>query len=97
MSKVNASCAWGDGPDVLISLTNKELLVYPLSEVRAGNGSVGVFNGAFCLTATEAKALGHELIKAGKQAGNLERFAGHSTCPHCGQDWQDYGPCPCVE
>ena len=97
MSKIIASCAWGDGPDVLVSLTNKELLVYPLSGVQAANGNVGIFNGAFCLTATEAKDLGHELIKAGTQASNLEKFAEHSSCPHCEQDWQKHGPCPCVE
>ncbi len=89
MSKVNATCTWGDGPDVLVSLFDKKFMLYPSTNVFV--------HGAFCLTATEAKALGNELIEAGKMASNLEKFAEHSSCPHCEQDWEKHGPCPCVE
>jgi len=89
MGKINASCVWGDDPDVLVSLFNKEFMLYPSTNLFV--------NGSFCLTATEAKDLGHELIKAGTQAASLEKFAEHSSCPHCEQDWWKHGPCPCVE
>ena len=101
MSKVNATCTWGDGPDVQMTLFNKEFVLYETPHYQSPPG-VGVplgfvRNGCMFLTATEAKALGNELIEAGKMASNLEKFAEHSSCPYCEQDWQKHGPCPCVE
>lgn len=113
MSKVNATCTWGDGPDVQMTLFNKEFVLYETPHYQSPPG-VGVplgfvKNGCMFLTATEAKALGNELIKAAKQAESLDTsikeheelnrlVETYATviCPRCEQNWVKHGPCPCV-
>lgn len=101
MSKINATCTWGDGPDVLVSLFDKKFMLYPSTNVFV--------HGSFCLTAVEARALANELNDAAKQAEALDtslkeheelnRLVETYTsviCPHCEQNWVKHGPCPCV-
>lgn len=68
MSKVNATCVWGDEPDVLVSLFDKKFMLYPSTNVFV--------HGSFCLTALEARRFADQLHTAARQAERLDMCHG---------------------
>ncbi len=71
---IKASCAWGDGPDVIVVLTEHAFVLY--ESPTMGNWVHGaVKNGSFDLTADEALNLAQRLIAAASEAKELDRVA----------------------
>ncbi len=66
--RMRAECTWGDGPDVLLILDGKPLMLYenPSMLDKAVHGYVN--NGSTCLTAQEALRLAASLTLAAKEA-----------------------------
>ena len=77
MSKINAICTWGIGPDVLVSFENHPFILYedakndPPSRNQWTHGYVSI--GSFDLTADEAIMLADQLKKAAEAAMELDR------------------------
>jgi len=73
---MKAECTWGDGPDVMLSLSGSELFL--LEETYSHNPPRGtsmyghVSQGQVCLTIEEAKKLAEDLLMAAQQAENYE-------------------------
>lgn len=83
---LRASCTWGDGPDVLLVLEDDgegdALMAYEdpyFPKPPKGGAAHGyIRKGSMCLTATNAEALGHQLINSAKQAWELNKeYAKH--------------------
>lgn len=70
---MKAECSWGNGPDVLVVLEGKPVMLYhkPHNLDEATYGYIS--EGSACLTAEEAEKLAQELLIAAKQAKNLNR------------------------
>ena len=77
MSKINASCTWGDGPDVLVTFENHPFILYedakndspPRGQWKHGYVSIGSFD----LTADQAIKLSYELRAAARSARHLDK------------------------
>lgn len=69
---VKASCTWGDGPDVTVSLDGTNFILYedPINTDRWLHGTVEY--GSFDLTAEEARRLANQLIQAAVDAECLD-------------------------
>jgi hypothetical protein len=72
---VKASCTWGEGEDVLVTLEGHNFMLYenPKNYHRAVHGIVEV--GSFFLTAKEAKELAIDLMLAAKNAEELDELS----------------------
>ena len=69
---IKVSCTWGDGPDVLLSLEGKCLMLHehPIDYNKSTHGFIS--KGSIDLTAKEALDLAQTLINAAKQALDLD-------------------------
>lgn len=69
---IKASCTWGDGSDVMVTLNNKNFILYenPVDRHHFIHGTVK--KGSFDLTADEALSLGLQLIESARHAKNLD-------------------------
>ena len=76
--EVRASCTWGEGPDVLLIIKSRELMLYEAPyhhKPPKGDSTHGfIRNGSLCLTALEARKLAHELNKSARGAEELDRL-----------------------
>ena len=76
---MNVSCTWGDGPDILLSLEGKTLIL--LEEPQRTHPPQGSYQHGFVtkgstdLTADEAFDLGTALISAAYHAKALHKMA----------------------
>ncbi|KKL56277.1 hypothetical protein LCGC14_2247020 [marine sediment metagenome] len=72
---MKAECAWGDGPDVIVSLEGSTMVLHesPNDKDTWEHGTVS--DGLLDLTADEAQDLGIDLITAAKQARDMDRMA----------------------
>jgi len=69
---IDATCTWGDGPDVLLVIKGIKMMLH--SPVVTGGGVHGLVDaGSVCLTAIEAKSLAIKLLNASYQADELTR------------------------
>lgn len=70
---IKASCTWGDGPDVLITLDDLLFMLYepPDQLDRAVHGLVK--KGSFALTANEALKFAKQLKQAALSAKELDK------------------------
>ena len=74
---IKVSCAWGDGPDVLVSFEDKPFICYedpkndPPPRGQWVHGYVS--KGSFDLTAEEARNFALELLNASKQVDDIEK------------------------
>jgi hypothetical protein len=68
--KVEASCAWGDGPDVLVEVESGEGYVWPLMDLSADKT---LSRASFGVNSREARALAAQLLAAADRADELER------------------------
>ncbi len=95
---LKASCTWGDGPDVLMVLEDDGKgswfvaygdPYYPaLSRGNPTHGYIG--KGSICLTADEARELGVELIRAWKEARDLNKeYNEHMEAGAHRPQWKD--------
>jgi len=77
MGIINATCTWGDGPDVLVSFENHPFILYedakndPPPRGQWVHGYVSI--GSFDLTAEEAMNLSDQLKAAAQSAMELDR------------------------
>ncbi len=91
---LEATCTWGDGPDVLLVLKNDgkgdALMAYedpyhhppPRGDCTHGY----IRKGSICLTADQAEILGHQLIASAKQARDIDKeYAAHCEAHHKAQ------------
>lgn len=77
MGLINATCTWGEGPDVLVSFENHPFILHenpkndppPMGSWVHGYVSIGSFD----LTADEAIMLADQLKKAAEAAMELDR------------------------
>jgi hypothetical protein len=69
---IKATCTWGDGPDVLLSLEDHRLMCYehPHDYEHGVHGFIN--NGSTDLTADEAISLAMDLLKAAQGAKELD-------------------------
>jgi len=69
---MKASCAWGDGPDVIVSLEGTKIILYedPHENNHFKHGIVS--EGSFDLTSNEAIELAHSLLMAARVAKDLD-------------------------
>jgi len=74
---IKASCTWGDGPDVLITLEDKPFILYenpkndPPPRGQWAHGYVS--QGSMDLTADEALDLAHQLYASATAAKGLDK------------------------
>jgi hypothetical protein len=74
--EMKASCAWGDGPDVIVTLEGTKVILYedpwnhdpPIGQYKHGL----ISQGSFDLTSKQARQLASELIKAAEGAEYLQ-------------------------
>jgi len=82
---IKASCTWGDGPDVLITLEDKPFILYLISKNRPpprGQWAHGyVSQGSMDLTADEAFALAHQLYASATAAQELDKSYKNTEFP----------------
>lgn len=77
MGLINATCTWGDGPDVLVSFEGHPFILYedakndPPPRGQWVHGYVSI--GSFDLTAEEAMKLSDQLKAAAQNAMELDR------------------------
>lgn len=71
---VHATCTWGDGPDVILSMENHIFILHENPTIKGFKHGT-VKRGSTDLTADEAIKLGNELINAAAQAKDLVRIA----------------------
>ncbi len=77
MSRIKASCTWGDGPDVLVSFENHPFILHegpkndPPPRGQWFHGYVSV--GSFDLTADQAIKLSYQLKAAARTARKLDQ------------------------
>lgn len=71
MSGATAECTWGDGPDVLVSISRESRSGYGL--VTYTESESAEHQGSFGLTSREARALAGSLKRAADRADKLER------------------------
>jgi len=73
-----ATCTWGDGPDVLLSIKDDNFMLYEdpkHNKPPQGDPAHGyVTKGSMCLTADEALALSVELRLAAQDANDLNHI-----------------------
>ena len=77
MGLINATCTWGEGPDVLVTFERHPFILYedakndspPRGQWKHGYVSIGSFD----LTADEAIMLADQLKKAAEAAMELDR------------------------
>lgn len=73
---IGASCTWGDGPDVLVTLDGKAFICYenPKNDPPPrGQWTHGyVSKGSFDLTQAEARELAAQLLRAADACKELE-------------------------
>lgn len=69
---IKVSCAWGEGPDVLLTVENSPFMCYepPSDFNRAINGYV--YNGSMDLTQAEARKLAADLLMAAEACKELD-------------------------
>jgi len=80
---MKVECTWGDGPDVLVVLDGKPIMLYedPSDMDKCTHGLVR--QGSLDLTAEEAQELGVDLITAARQARQLSKqYAEHCKEHH---------------
>lgn len=73
---MEATCTWGDGPDVLVVLGGTEVIAYehprhnkpPRGDFKHGF----ITEGSFDLTADEAEIFAKDLMRAAKEARSLD-------------------------
>jgi len=76
MEEIKATCTWGDGPDVLITLDGLPFICHedpkndPPPRGQWVHGYVS--KGSFDLTQSEARILAHELIMAADSCKHIE-------------------------
>ena len=76
-SRVNASCTWGEGPDVLVMFENHPFILHenpkndppPRGQWKHGYVSIGSFD----MTADQAIKLAYQLKAAAGKAKELDR------------------------
>jgi len=73
---IRAACTWGDGPDVLLILEGKELMLYEIPyhhKPPLADGTYGfIKEGSLCLTTSEARRLASQLNQSAKEAEDLD-------------------------
>lgn len=85
---MQASCTWGDGPDILLTLANTRVILWEAPKndnmpQRVQYTYGYVTQGDADLTADEAEKLGHELIHAAKAARDLDKeYTKHMNSTH---------------
>jgi hypothetical protein len=81
MAKVKATCAWGEGPDVIVTLEDHNFMLYEEPDGFKHSLFGDVKNGSFELTAEQALELAYNLTCAAKAAKELDesyaRFVEH--------------------
>lgn len=69
---IKASCAWGEHPDVIVTLEDEPFILYEDVNMEGwAHGSVK--NGSFDLTAEQATKLAYDLLIAASTAEEIER------------------------
>lgn len=82
-SDIKVSCAWGDGPDVLVSFDGHGFILYEDPQKRAeldkqGHANRGSYlygavrKGSFDLTRNQALDLAEALFRSAKQAKDMD-------------------------
>ena len=71
-NKINASCTWGDGPDVVVSFQGKRVILYEDPTMKGWKHGY-VESGSFDLTSKEAFKLAGELINSATGAEEMEK------------------------
>lgn len=66
-----AACAWGDGPDVLVTVDRNNVSGYPWTKYAEGSPSGKTSEGSFGLTIDEAVAFAAELVQGALRATHL--------------------------
>lgn len=69
---IKVSCAWGEGPDVILTLENKPFMCYepPTDLDKAINGFV--YSGSMDLTQAQARELAADLLTAANACAELD-------------------------
>jgi len=70
--EIGATCTWGDGPDVMVTLKDKPYILYEDPSDHAHFVHGVVWEGSFDLTAEEALALASKLSSAAMAAMRLD-------------------------
>jgi len=70
---MEASCTWGDGPDVLVEVKGTNIVLYhdPIGKDRWTHGIIS--EGSFDMTADEALRFADKLIFAARQAKEIDQ------------------------
>ena len=75
---INATCTWGDGPDVMLTFEDYIFVLYEAPKLILPSGGAYlhgyVTKGSTDLTADEALQLGGQLINAANNAKELDRM-----------------------
>jgi len=71
--KITASCAWGDGPDVIVTLNDHRFILYEDAVGHSKYIHGFVEKGSFDLTAEEAFKLAEKLMNAGIAAQQMDK------------------------
>ena len=73
---IDVTCAWGDGPDVIVDFKNHRFILYENIQEdnppRGGLHNGYVRYGSFDLTADEAMKLSYQLKAAAQNAKKLD-------------------------
>jgi hypothetical protein len=69
---MEVECTWGDGPDIVVSLDGKRVILYENAVGRNKFIHGFIENGSFDLTADEAEKLAGELMRAANFTRQIE-------------------------
>jgi len=91
--KIKATCTWGDGPDVILTLNDKPFILYEDATDHRHYIHGVVKKGSTDLTADEALDLAYQLTMAAHSAKQLDRQLGEYVTKEIMKDQ----PCKCKD